>query len=70
MSLLYQCLSADDLKDLTPEDLEILLRIIEHELPTSTGIRRILRRRVQQALADLRQKRSTGTDLPPYNASS
>ena len=61
MSLLYQCLSADDLKDLTPEDLEILLRIIEHELHTSTGIRRILRRRVQQALADLRQKRSPGT---------
>ena len=54
MSLLYQCLSADDLKDLTEEDLEMLQRIIEHELHTSTGIMRILRRRVQQALADLR----------------
>ena len=61
MSLLYQCLSADDLKDLTEEDLEILRRIIEHELHTSTGIKRILRRRVQQALADLRQRRSPGT---------
>ena len=43
MSLLYQCLSADDLKDLTQEDLEMLQRIIEHELHTSTGIKRILR---------------------------
>ena len=42
MSLLYQCLSADDLKELTEEDLEMLQRIIEHELHTSTGIKRIL----------------------------
>jgi hypothetical protein len=41
MSLLYQCLSADDLKDLTEEDLEMLQRIIEHELHTSTGIKRL-----------------------------
>jgi len=60
MSLLYQCLSADNLKDLTHEELEMLQRIIEHELHTSTGIRRILRRRVQQAIADLKQRRSTG----------
>ena len=61
MSLLYQCLSADDLKDLSEEELEMLQRIIEHELHTSTGIRRILRRRVRQAIADLKQRRGTGS---------
>ncbi len=60
MGLFYHCLSADDLENLTPEDLEILRRSLNHELYTSDEIRKILRDRVQQVLNELRQRRSSG----------
>jgi hypothetical protein len=61
MGRFYQFLTADDIKDLSQEEAEILQRAMDHELHTSDDIKRILQQRVQQALADLKQKRSTST---------
>ena len=61
MGRFYQFLTPDDIKDLSQEEAEILQRVMEHELHTSDDIKRILRQRVQQALADLRQRRGPST---------
>ena len=56
-----QFLTPDDIKDLSPEEAEILQRVMDHELYTSDDIKRILRQRVQQALDELKQRRGTST---------
>ena len=56
-----QFLTPDDIKDLSTEEAEILQRVMDHELYTSDDIKRILRQRVQQALAELKQRRGTST---------